>query len=46
MNKIAEKITTLFKISASLMLIVITLFLCVMLTVASLICRVIEGKDL
>lgn len=46
MSKIAEKIGTLFKVSLSLVITVVTLTLCVMLAIASLICRFIEGKDL
>lgn len=46
MNKIVEKITVLFKVSISLIITVATLTLCVMLAIASLICRFIEGKDL
>lgn len=46
MNKIIEKIITIFKVSISLIITVATLTLCAMLTIASLICRFIEGKDL
>lgn len=46
MNKTIEKITTIFKVSISLIITVATLTLCVILTIASLICRFIEGKDL
>lgn len=46
MSKIVERIVALFKVSISLIVTVATLTLCVMLTIASLICRFIEGKDL
>lgn len=46
MNKIIEKVTAIFKVSISLIITVATLALCVMLTIASLIYRFIEGKDL
>lgn len=46
MNKIREKITAIFKVSISLIITVATLALFAMLTIASLICGFIEGKDL